>query len=303
MFYLGIINSSAYAETSSIKLFGKYEALWQDNFTNSSVSGGGFTFFEEKKQAIRDTNNDTGLITYVSNSADLPIGYKGSIEYMPFIVLNSSKVPKTTWWQIVTINSIEMNAFVDFLNDTEKKSYVAANYCVDNSWYSPLVKANEKRDIAGVFKWENSTNYNNCRKSLIPLYSIVISRSDLPKYYSWDLSNATDDLLNSTEITIALQSGPLPENSSFTPSSNTLNLYSYGAASQENGYGVSTAPSFEITYTIEPSEYQIFLTFMLTNLLPAIGVIVPAAIWFYRKETKRSKIKNSSRGNDDTVAV
>lgn len=193
---------SALADTSTIKIFGKYNAIYHANATKIPYFNGepyfeGITYFENKTgNFLKDSDNKTGLMTNEDNQTDIPVGQYGKEDYELFILVDRTQIPKTDWLDTVTINSIQLNALVDSVeNYTENKTFVSVSYCHMGTWHKKLEEA-LKKNYTYVFE-ANKVTIDYVKMCLI-LDSVVVEKNDLPKAYSWDLSNAIDDLIKAT---------------------------------------------------------------------------------------------------------
>jgi hypothetical protein len=137
----------AYAETSKIKLFGKYNALYErtsyqlDNGTWNEIER--ILYFENRTEWTSHTDFSESS-AYMSK--DIGVGYHQGSSLGMYIVFDSDEIPKSDWWTDVTINSVELKALVQEIpNFTSNKTFVTASSCNDNNWYNDAEKDFLKR--------------------------------------------------------------------------------------------------------------------------------------------------------------
>lgn len=289
---------SAFADTSTIKILPKYIAVYQGNRTHD-----GFTYFENKTNGIWDTENKTGLITNVSNELDIPVGNYSNTNYVMSILFESDKIKKSDGWDTITINSIQLNAFIDYDENytADGKSFVTAQYCFTDPRFKPLEKALEKNSNED-FK---ATPIPEAFYSDVcfPLDSVVVEKNELPKIYSWDLTTATD-LINKTDPTLEfdIYAFPIAEQRQLNSADfrgGVVNFFSYKGV-KYSGIGSSAVPSITLTYTTEPTFLGYVRDLILKqpgDLVAVFSIIIPAIVWFYRKEIKR-KMKGSQKNSN-----
>lgn len=286
---------SAFADTSTLKVFPKYIAVYQANKTHD-----GITYFENKTDWIHDNENKTGFFKAVSTVLDIPVGNYSNIEYDMEILFDSNKIKKSDWWDTVTINSIQLNALVGYDEDytADNKTFVTVTYCSYTSWYKPLEKAlkNHSNDAFKANPIPEARYADVC----VPLDSVVVEKNELPKIYSWDLTSATD-YINETDSTIEfdIYAYPIVTKSQLYSADfpgDVLNFFSYDGT-KFGGVGLNAVPSITITYTTEPT----FLGYVRdliykqpADLLAVSSIIIPVIVWFYRKEIRR-KLKSSQK--------
>lgn len=89
---VGLVTNFSYvfADTSTIKIFPKYIAVYQGNRTHD-----GFTYFENKTIGIFDDENKTGLVTNLNYELDVPVGNYSNTNYVMSILVDSNKIKKS----------------------------------------------------------------------------------------------------------------------------------------------------------------------------------------------------------------
>lgn len=127
-------STGAYAETSKIKSFGKYNIGYErglgefDNGTVDYVER--IFFFENQKHAIHHNFDESPSYT------ELSVGSIEGVDLGMYVVFDPDKIPKSDWWTDVTINSVELKALVEEVPDrTSYKTFVTVSSCNANSWY------------------------------------------------------------------------------------------------------------------------------------------------------------------------
>lgn len=344
-----VVSHYAYAETSKIKFFGKYNALSERKVGISDTLSGWserILFFENRTDSIDLTDYDA--------YSELTVGRLNETDFVMLVVFDANKIPKSDWQTDVTIDSVELKALVQEIpNATASKTFVTASTCNDDS-YNNIEKKFEKsiqneaerqKEYAKEYSEfdkktlydENEMYYENATKELDKLYakldeidlkyyelnkdtfswgpdyctfnrqpldSVIINRQDLPNVYIWDVTSGVTDAISTGNLSpvFEISANPL---SDVTRIMNTISiltgegsidpdvsLVDFSAAIEaedpSSGIGANAEPLFLVTYTTEPTMLKESLDFTLTVLIPAVSIIIPAIIWFYRK-TKRSK--------------
>lgn len=196
-----------------------------------------------------------------------------------------------------------MNAYIDYVESytADGKSFVTAQYCYTDPRFKSLEKELEKYSNEAFSATQIPEAYYS--DVCFPQDSVVVEKNELPKIYSWDLTGATDRI-NETDPDVEFDIFAFPiadqrqlDSTDFRGT--VLNFFSY-AGVHDSGIGLNAVPSITLTYTTEPTFLGYVRDLILkqpADLVALFSIIIPALVWFYRKEIKR-KMKGSRKNTD-----
>jgi len=191
-----------------------------------------------------------------------------------YIKFDVSEIPKTDTFQIVDIDA-KLRLLVQEI-DGSKRTLITVQSCKDDFW-------NQK-----TITWDNRP----CKdpETLRGEDSILIEKSELPATFSWDVSRSIYDARNKNldYVTLVISTMPLKQvenlshTADFTSALGTSQAWIWSIELEE--FGANAAPTLYVTYSVSNSNLMNVIDFALVALIPAIAIVIPAAIWLVQRK-------------------
>lgn len=238
--------------------------------------------FQKSAELLSDQSIDEDVPDSVySNKEFLASGWSYSIDdsnkvkqAITYIKFSLDEIPQSNFWDDVTVNSSELKLFLNSIwtDDDDEQFLVTVSSCSNNQW--------SEKDIT----WNNRVCDNH--SEIMGQDSIVITRSDVPNFFSWDVVNSIQraKINNNSEITFLITVFPVEEDSVNDPNEEEYRNFEAGIiwiwSSEKKNVGINAGPNLNITYTKLDSNEKEAIIFAI----PVVLAVTPILITLFWKK-------------------